>query len=411
MNFDDTPEQAAFRAAAVEFLSANATLKSAAPTRNESDAAFMQRARAWQKLKADHGWACLTWPSEYGGRGATPIEAVIWNQEESRYDVPTSPYAIGLGMCGPTMIAYASEEHKACRLPPMARGEEIWCQLFSEPSAGSDLANLRTRAVRDGDDEWVINGQKIWTSGAHYSDWGILVTRSDPNVPKHKGLTFFFVDMKSPGIEIRPIKQIAGASNFNEVFFTDVRIPDHQRLGEVGDGWKVSLTTLMNERLAVGDARGSDVLELLALVSKLTIGDQPALENHEVRSKIARWYCQMCGLKNTKYRVMSALSRGDTPGPENSITKVVSAKKMQDIGSFAIDLMDMGGVVVNRDDHDGLDSKLFQHSFMLAPGYRIAGGTDEILRNIIAERVLGLPADIRVDKGIPFNEVPQGNKA
>lgn len=410
MNFDDTPEQAAFRAQAVAFLSANATLKSEAPSRKESEADLVRRARAWQKLKADNGWACLSWPVEYGGRGATPMEVVIWNQEESRYDVPTRPYAIGLGMCGPTMIAYASDTHKARRLPKMASGEEIWCQLFSEPSAGSDLANLRTRAERDGDDEWVINGQKIWTSGAHYSDWGILVTRSDPTVPKHKGLTFFFVDMKSPGIEVRPIKQISGASNFNEVYFTDVRIPDDQRLGEIGDGWKVSLTTLMNERLAVGDAQGADAHELLDLVLKLEINDQPAINHHEVRSKLARWYCQMSGLKNTKYRVMSALSRGDTPGPENSITKVVSASKLQDIGSFGIELMDMGGVIVDRDDRDGLDSTLFQHSFMMGPGYRIAGGTDEILRNIIAERVLGLPADVRVDKGIPFNEVPQGNK-
>ncbi len=410
MNFDDSPEQAAFRADAVAFLSANATPKGEAPTRSESEAELIARARAWQKLKADNGWACLSWPTEFGGRGATPMEVVIWNQEEARYDVPTRPYAIGLGMCGPTMIAYASDEHKARRLPLMASGEEIWCQLFSEPSAGSDLANLRTRAERDGDKEWVINGQKIWTSGAHYSDWGILVTRSDPNVPKHQGLTFFFVDMKSPGIDIRPIKQISGASNFNEVYFTDVRIPDDQRLGAIGDGWKVSLTTLMNERLAVGDAQGADVHELLALVSKLELNDEPALKNHQVRSKLANWYCQMSGLKNTKYRVMSALSRGDTPGPENSITKVVSASKLQDIGSFGIDLLDMGGVVVDRDDEDGLDSYLFQHSFMMGPGYRIAGGTDEILRNIIAERVLDLPADVRVDKGVPFNKVPQGKK-
>jgi alkylation response protein AidB-like acyl-CoA dehydrogenase len=407
MNFDDTPQEARFRAQAREFLSANATLKTESASRQESLEQHLERARAWQALKAEHGWACLNYPAEYGGRGASPMERIIWGQEEARYDVPTGVYAIGLGMCGPTMIAYASEEHKQERVPRMDSGEDIWCQLFSEPGAGSDLANLRTRCERDGDD-WIINGQKIWTSGAHYSDWGILVTRSDPTVPKHKGLTFFFLDMKSPGVEVRPIKQISGDSNFNEVYFTDVRIPDSQRLGAVGDGWTVSLTTLMNERLAVGDAGGTDVPQLLQLASMIDMDGQPALENPAVRAKIANWYCQMSGLRNTRYRVMSALSRGQTPGPENSITKVVSAMKMKDIGSFGIDLMDMGGVLVERDGSDELNSQSFQSSFFGGPGYRIAGGTDEILRNIIAERVLGLPQEVRVDKGIPFNEVAQG---
>jgi alkylation response protein AidB-like acyl-CoA dehydrogenase len=407
MNFDDTPQEAAFRAEAQTFLSANATLKVDAPPRKETEDEHISRARSWQKLKSENGWACLSWPKDYGGRDAQPMELIIWGQEESRYDVPVGPYAIGLGMCGPTMIAYASEEHKAQRLPRMSAGEDIWCQLFSEPGAGSDLANLRTRCERDGDD-WVINGQKVWTSGAHYCDWGILVTRSDPTVAKHKGLTFFFLDMKSPGVEVRPIKQISGDANFNEVYLTDVRIPDHQRLGAVGDGWTVSLTTLMNERLAVGDAGGSDVPHLMELLGKVDVDGSPALENASVREKVANWYCQMSGLQNTKYRVMSALSSGKTPGPESSITKVISANKMLDIGSFGIDLMDMGGILVDRDG-DEMNSRLFQGSFMGGPGYRIAGGTDEVLRNIIAERVLGLPQDVRVDKGIPFNEVAQGS--
>jgi len=408
MNFDDTPQEAKFRTEARAFLSANAHLMSETEPRKESEAELITRARAWQKLKLENGWACLNYPKEYGGRGTTPMELIIWGQEEARYDVPTRPYSIGLGMCGPTMMAYASEEHKKARLPRMVAGEDIWCQLFSEPGAGSDLANLRTRCEPDGDD-WIINGQKIWTSGAHYSDWGILVTRSDPSAPKHKGLTFFFLDMKSPGVEIRPIKQISGDSNFNEVYFTDVRIPDSQRLGAVGDGWRVSLTTLMNERLAVGDGHGCDVLDLVALAAKLEIDGEPAMSNPAVREKIANWYCQKSGLRNTKYRVMSALSRGQTPGPENSITKVVSASMMQDMGSFGVELMDMGGILVDRDDND-FESRVFQNSFMGAPGFRIAGGTDEILRNIIAERVLGLPQDVRVDKGIPFSKVEQGAK-
>jgi len=402
MDFNDTPEEAAFRAEARAFLDANATLKSEAPQRHETEAEHLTRAKAWQKLKAENGWACLNWPKEYGGRGATAMERIIWGQEEGRYDVPTGPFAIGLGMCGPTMIAYASEDQKRELLPRMAAGEDIWCQLFSEPAGGSDLANLRTKAVKDGDD-WIINGQKIWTSGAHYSDWGILVTRTDPTLPKHKGLTFFFLNMHSPGVEVRPIKQISGASNFNEVYFSDVRIPDAQRLGAVGDGWKVSLTTLMNERLAVGNAGGPDVPDLLELAANTDLDGEPAIRNQAVRDRIASWHCQRSGLKYTNYRTISALSRGATPGPENSITKVVSAVKLQDIGSFGMDLMDMGGILSE------IEQEKFQNAFMSSPGYRIAGGTDEILRNIIAERVLGLPGDIRVDKGVPFNEVPQGS--
>ncbi len=405
MDFNDTPQEAEFRAEAQAFLSANATLKAVAAPPKESEQEMLVRAKAWQQLKYDNGWACLNWPKEYGGRGATAMERIIWGQEERKYDLPTGVFAIGLGMCGPTVMEYASEEQKREHLPIMASGERIWCQLFSEPSGGSDLANLRTKAVPDGDD-WVINGQKIWTSGAQYSDWGILVTRSDPTVPKHKGLTFFFLDMHSPGIEIKPIKQISGGANFNEVYFTDVRIPDAQRLGKVGDGWKVSITTLMNERLAVGNSSGPDVPALMKLASHIETDNGVALDDSAVREKIATWYCQSAGLRNTNYRVISALSRGATPGPENSITKVVSANKQQELAGFAMELMEMSGVIAEASELPG--GTTFLQSYLGAPGFRIAGGTDEILRNIIAERVLGMPPDIRVDKKIPFNEVPQG---
>lgn len=406
MDFNDTPEEAAFRAAARAFLDAHATLKEHAPDRTgESDADHLARARAWQKLKQQNGWACLNWPQAYGGRGASPMEMIIWNQEESRYDAPTGPFAIGLGMCGPTMMTYATEDQKRELLPRMAAGDDIWCQLFSEPAGGSDVANLRTRAVRDGDD-WIVNGQKIWTSGAHYSDWGILVTRSDPSVPKHKGLTFFFLNMKSPGVEVRPIKQVSGGANFNEVYFTDVRIPDRQRLGEVGDGWRVSISVLMNERLAVGSAGAPDFDDLFELAGRIETTEGPAREDAALRARLADWYCEMSGLKFTKYRVQSAMSRGEVPGPENSITKLVSANKQQEIASAGMDLMDMGGVLMEPAEDPA--ALLFQRAFLSSPGYRIAGGTDEILRNIIAERVLGLPGDIRVDKNVPYTDVPQG---
>lgn len=403
MDFNDTPEEAAFRTEVKTWLEANAPhYDSSAKTEQE----VMKRAKEWQAKKADAGWACLRWPKEHGGREATPIEAVIWQQEEAKFDAPIGIFAIGQGMCGPTMATYATEEQKKRHLPPLARGDEIWCQLFSEPQAGSDLAGLRTSSVRDGDD-WIINGQKIWTSGAHYSDFGILVTRSDPTAPKHQGLTFFFLDMKSPGIEIKPIKQVSGAANFNEVYFTDVRIPDSQRLGAVGDGWRVSITTLMNERLAVGSVAGPDFGDIFRLAQNVEINDMPAIEDRAIRDRLATWYCQMSGLKFTKFRTQSALSRGETPGPEASIAKVVSANKLQDIGSFALDLMELGGIVVN--DDSTLENGIFQSAFLNSPGARLAGGTDEILRNIIAERVLGLPQDPRADKGIPFNEIPSSS--
>jgi alkylation response protein AidB-like acyl-CoA dehydrogenase len=302
------------------------------------------------------------------------------------------------------MMQYASEEQKERYLPPMAEGKEIWCQLFSEPSAGSDVAGLRSKAVQDGD-KWIINGQKVWTSGAHFSDYGILVVRHDPDLEKHKGLTFFFVDMKSPGIEVKPIKQITGGSSFNEVYFTDVEIPDSQRLGEIGDGWKVAITTLMNERLAVGDAGGPDVGDAFKWAKTQDNLGEPILNDKAARESIADWYCETNGLKNTKLRTMSALSKGDTPGPEASITKIVSANKLQDIGNFGMDSMDMAGMLKSDDQ----DIKSFQNAWLGAPGLRIAGGTDEILRNIIAERVLGLPQDPRADKGLAYKDIPSGN--
>jgi alkylation response protein AidB-like acyl-CoA dehydrogenase len=415
MDFSDTAEQAAFRADARRFLEGNAE-----PRRGGFETSFetwtgrygeadgLARAKAFQAKKAAAGFAAITWPVEYGGRGLSPIFQVIWGQEESRFFVPRGFYEIGLGMCIPTMMAYATEEQKRRFVPKALSGEELWCQLFSEPAAGSDLAGLRTRAVKDGGG-WVVNGQKIWTSGAHFSDWGVLVTRSDPKAPKHKGLTYFFLDMHSPGIEVRRIKQISGGSNFNEVYFTDVRIPDAQRLGKVGEGWGVSITTLMNERLAVGDVRGPDFDELFALAQQVELEDGPAIANPAVRERLAEWYVRSQGLKYTRFRTMTALSRGQTPGPEASIGKLVTASKLQDIAAFGMDLLDMGGAVT--DPALAPMRAAFQEAFLYSPGARIAGGTDEILRNILAERVLGLPPDIRVDKDAAFDDLPTGRQA
>ena len=342
MDFNDTPEEAAFRAEARSWLDANAELKkpgdAAADVLGErATPEIVRQAQAWQKKKADGGWACLTWPKEYGGRGVTPIQNVIWNQEESRYNTPPNIFGIGLGMCGPTILTHGNEEQKQRWIPEMMTGEKIWCQLFSEPSAGSDLAGLRSTAVRDGDD-WIINGQKIWTTGAHFCEWGILVVRSDPNAAKHAGLTYFVVDMNSPGVEVRPITQINGGQGFNEVFFTDVRIPDDQRLDAVGNGWQVALTTLMNERASIGGGGGADFGELIELAKSVEINGRPAIEDSAVRQQIARFFTRSKGVAMTGNRTLSALSQGKTPGPESSLGKLVGAKNAQDMAAFAMEL-------------------------------------------------------------------------
>jgi len=409
MDFNDTPEEAKFRSEVRSWLEANAKPKDPSKARagrsTKSEQERLERAREWQAKKAEAGYAAITWPKEYGGLGGSSIHSVIYSQEESHFDVPGGFYEIGLGMCIPTMLAWATEEQKQRYVKPALVGDEIWCQLFSEPSAGSDVAGLRTKCERDGDD-WIINGQKVWTSGAHFCDYGIIVTRSDPNVPKHKGLTFFFIDMKSPGIEVRPIRQITGEANFNEVFFTDVRVPDSQRLGDVGQGWKVALTTLMNERLAIGQGSGVDHAELLQLARDTELETGPAIKDASVREHLADWYVQSQGLKYTKFRTLTALSKGQQPGPESSIGKIVSGPKMQDLAGFGMDMQGQGGIL-----HDGELSPLnaaFQNQWFGGAGYRIAGGTDEILRNIVSEQVLGLPQDIRVDKTVPYNELPRG---
>jgi alkylation response protein AidB-like acyl-CoA dehydrogenase len=410
MNFDDTPQEAAFRAEARKWIDANAPRefeeelsKSSLGRIKLKKHDIVEVAKAWQKKKADGGWVCLHWPKEYGGRGATPVERVIWQQEEGVYFKLTSPFQIGEGMCGPTVMAYGSEADKRRYLPKIASGEEIWCQLFSEPAGGSDVAGLRTRAEKQGDD-WIINGQKIWTSGAHYSDYGILITRTDPNVPKHKGLTMFWIDMKSPGVSVKPIKQANGMQEFNEVFFTDLRVPDSQRLGAVGDGWNVSLTTLMNERLTIGARLATGFPELFEFCNNLMTEDGLAIDDRATRSKLANWAVKNSGLKYTSYRAVSALSKGERPGPENSIGKLVAGTMLQDIAMYAMDLQGAAGMLNNPETAEAAGQ--FQAMMMSSPSTRIAGGTDEILRNIIAERVLGLPGDIRVDKDVPFNKIP-----
>ncbi len=411
MDFNDSPEEAEFRKKARAFLGQH--LKPLGPDetptslgeREDNDA--IQWAKDWQATKFDNGWAVLTWPTEFGGQAMGRLEASVFAQEEAKFKAPPSIYGIGHGMLGPTIMSHGTDEQRERFVKDMARGQEVWCQLFSEPAAGSDLAALRTSAVKDGD-EWVINGQKIWSTGAHFCDWGMIVTRTDPNVAKHDGLTYFIVDMRDPGVECRPIKQINGGSGFNEVFFSNVRVPDSQRLGGVGDGWKVAITTLMNERVSIGAGGGGGrTKDLFRLARECKRGGKPAIEDAGVRSRLADIFITQKGLQYTGYRIQSALSRGGTPGPEGSISKAIGAPHSQQVASFAMELQGAMGAVVEP----GLaaEDALWQDTYLGSPGLRIAGGTDEVLKNIIAERVLGLPSEHRADKGIPFRDIPTGS--
>ncbi|MEZ4331986.1 MAG: acyl-CoA dehydrogenase family protein [Myxococcota bacterium] len=408
MDFNDTPDEAAFRAEARSWLEQNAKPRtSLTPTISGEDLTpeIVKQSQAWQKKKADAGWACITWPKEYGGRGASPIQNAIWGQEQAKFETPPDVFSIGIGMCGPTILTHGTPEQKKRWIPKLVTGEEIWCQLFSEPSAGSDLAGLRTTAVKQGD-EWVVNGQKIWTSGAQWCQWGILVVRTDPTVAKHAGLTFFVVDMRSPGIEIRPITQINRGQGFNEVFFTDVRIPDDQRIDAVGNGWAVSITTLMNERMSIGSGMGVGAIEeLVDYIEGLEIDGRPALEDRQVRERVAEFVVKARGLKYTGLRSLSALSQGKTPGPEASMGKLVGGLLQQHAASFAMELAGASSALL---DAQAPAEAAWQERYLSLPGLRIAGGTDEILRNIIAERVLGLPPDARADKGLAFKDIPTG---
>ena len=403
MDFDDTPAEAAFRSEVRAWLEAHAE-----PKRHARDFVGdglppderLAAARAWQARKAAAGYAAVTWPRELGGLGGTVVQQLIVRQEESRYRSSFGIFEIGLGMCLPTLMAYGSEEHKARRIRPGLYGEEIWCQMFSEPAAGSDVAGVQTRARPEGQ-HWVVNGQKVWTTGAQFSDFGLLLARTDPTAPKHAGLTMFFVDMKSPGIEVRPIRQMDGDSEFNEVFLTDVRVPDDQRLGAVGAGWKVALTTLMHERLSVGAEIGLLNFDALwAVVQGAGCLDEPLAVEHLADAWVAEE-----GLRLHHCRSLTALSRGGTPGPEQSIAKLVKATLAQRMATFALQMRGEAGRA--GDDDPTSNQYVVERTWTRAAAMRIAGGTDEILRNIIAERVLGLPEEARLDKGIPFNEIPR----
>ncbi|QYG91688.1 acyl-CoA dehydrogenase [Iamia sp. SCSIO 61187] len=394
MDFGDTPEEAAFRAEAHAFLARHASLREPgegtvgflADTDPEVEAAHIAAAKAWQATLYREGWAGVTWPKENGGRGGSVVEALIFAQEEARFDVPPSIFAQGIGMAGPTLIAHGTEAQKARFLPPMLEGTEVWCQLFSEPGAGSDLASLRTAAVRDGD-ELVVTGQKVWTSSAHFSDWGMLLVRTDPDAPKHRGITFVLVDMRSPGIDVRPIRQINGASHFSEVFLTDVRVPLDQVVGPVDGGWGVAMTTLMSERIGIGSGGTDPLRPLVALVRAAGKQDDPV-----VRQDLARIHTRLQVITYMGLRVQTALSQGQVPGPESSVLKLAFSTYCAALADFALAVLGPDAMLF---DHDAPATHPWQGVLLTQWAVRIGGGTEQVQRNIIGERALGLPREPR----------------
>jgi acyl-CoA dehydrogenase len=391
----DSPAEAAFRAEARAFLDANAAplpptalaLSSiVAEWSPEEEVARLEEAKRWQAVKHADGWAGISWPEEYGGRGGSLVENLIFQVEESEFDVPHDALLVGLGWCGPAVLQHGDEAQRRRLLPPLLRGDEVWCQLFSEPGAGSDLAGLATRAMRDGDD-WVIDGQKVWTTFAHHSDWGLCIARHDPDAARNAGLSAFMVDMQAPGVTARPIRQITNSSNFNEVFLDEVRVPDTMRIGEVGDGWRVVVTTFMWERFNVITG-GSRVIPGLADLLRHT----GAATDPIMRDRYADIYSRAQTLRYTLLRLMTALSRGRLPGPEGSVMKLVATDLLTDI--FDVGLAALGPEGMGDGSGEPWEGQ-WHSGFAGAPGMRIGGGTDFIQRNIIAERVLGLPRDPR----------------
>jgi len=397
VDLDDTPEQAAYRAQTRAWLEQH---KSEAPILQGPDALrdedeILAARRAWQGKLAEGGLAGVTWPTEYGGQGLGPIEQVISNQEIARAGLPGILDAIGVGMLGPTIIAHGADEQKARYLGPMLHGDEVWCQLFSEPAAGSDLAAVQTRARQQDDGSWRLTGQKVWTTNAQFSSYGLLLARTDPDAHKHKGLTMFIVPMDGPGVTVRGLRQISGEAEFNEVFFDDVALDPDAVVGGVGSGWGTALTTLMFERVTIGlggEGLGYNSQRFASAIAT----DADARRDADVRHRLGKIASELMAVRFTGYRTLTALQKGQIPGPEAGLAKVTIVNGAIAAGELIADVL---GPDVLGDDSE------WAYMISFLPGLKSAGGTEEILRNTIGERVLGLPPEPRLDKGIPFSEL------
>jgi alkylation response protein AidB-like acyl-CoA dehydrogenase len=355
--------------------------------------ALVELLRDWQRRMLKHGFVAMAWPKEYGGQGASAVEMAIFNQECALVRAPGALNSLAISQVGPTIIQHGTDEQKRRYLPAIVNADEIWCQGFSEPNAGSDLASLRTRAELSGD-EFIVNGQKIWTSYAQYAQWSYLMVRTDPAAPKHRGLSYLLVDMKSPGITVKPLKQMHGGQDFNEVFFDNVHVPRKNLLGKLNDGWHVSMTTLANER---GTSALSQFVryeqifnDLVQLARGSSKHGKPALEDPRVRQELARHYVDLQGFRYVCFRVFSTIINGGTPGPEGSLLKLLWSELNQRMQETAISLEGMGGQLV-ADSASAIENGRWQISFLRSRANTIEAGTSEIQRNIVSERVLGLP--------------------
>jgi alkylation response protein AidB-like acyl-CoA dehydrogenase len=397
VDLDDTPEQAAYRAQVRSWLEEHTSeapvLKGPDAIRDEDE--IIAARRVWQGKLAEGGLAGLTWPKEYGGQGLGPIEQVIANQEIARAKLPGILDTIGVGMLGPTIIAHGTDEQKSRYLAPLLHGDEVWCQLFSEPAAGSDLAAVQARARQQDDGTWRLSGQKVWTTNAQFASFGLLLARTDPDVPKHKGLTMFIVPMDGEGVTVRGLRQISGEAEFNEVFFDDVALDAGAVVGGVGNGWGTALTTLMFERVTIGLGSEGMGYNSTRFASALA-ADEHARRDPEVRHRLGEIAAELLAIRFTGYRTLTALQKGQVPGPESGLAKVTLVSGAIKAGDLIADVL--GPDALQEDS---------EWSYMISflPGLKSAGGTEEILRNTIGERVLGLPPEPRLDKGIPFSEL------
>ncbi len=401
------PRRFSFRAEARAWLEANAEQRRGADDWSngprdaswDAECEYFERCRTWQRTLFDGGWAGITWPVEHGGRGGTAAEAVAFNQEQASFDVSSGFLASTIALVGPTLLAHGTPEQCARYLRPLLRGDEAWCQLFSEPGAGSDLANLRTAAVRDGD-ELVVDGQKVWTSGARHADFAILLVRTDVDAPKHRGITYLLVDMRSPGIDVRPLRQITGAAHFNEVFLTDVRVPVGNIVGAIDGGWGPTRTTLANESALIGGttASGSDAAALVALATQRGRAHEPV-----TRQRLAEVWAREHALGWLRDRVQADLLAGRHPTIDGSVLKVLWSRDRAAKGELAVALLDAGGMLSDEDaERNGFWQTLLLNRFWAS----IGGGTDEVHRTMIGERALGLPAEPRADRDVPFRDLP-----
>ena len=397
MDFDDTPEEAAFRHEARVWLAARARARGEGVASGASG--YVGANKVWQRTLFDGGWVGLSWPVAYGGRGLDPMRVSIFGQEHAQFGESTGVFTVAIGMVGPTLIAHGSEEQKQRYLNAMLKGDEVWCQLFSEPGAGSDLAALGTRAEQDGD-EWVVNGQKVWTSGAQNSDFGILLARSDPDAPKHRGITCFILDMRTPGIDVRPLRQITGTAHFNEVFLNDVRIPTANVVGAVNDGWRVAITTLTSERGAIGAAKGPIGFGEFVEAAQA----RGIIENPIVRQQLAHAFTRQELLRYFGLRLQSALSQSRMPGAEASVVKLLYSQNCERNAQL-IGLLGAEGMLLDYANSEGM---ALQEYFLSQWASRIGGGTDQVQRNIVGERALGLPRDSDSSRDTPWKALVKG---